>query len=85
MDKSGGAFVSNGNVTQLLESLFNKNCIFKYETQLVPLDYPYAVKRFSHQPWLFSSSEDMMLQKNIKGEWVVLYGVKVSTPYGIDE
>ena len=27
----------------------------------------------------------MMLQKNLKFKWVVLHGVEVSTPYGIDE
>ena len=31
------------------------------------------------------SGEDLMLQKNLKGKWVVVYGIEVSTPYGIDE
>ena len=26
-----------------------------------------------------------MLQKKIKGGWVVMYGIELSTPYGIDE
>ena len=26
-----------------------------------------------------------MIQKNLKGECFVLYGIEVSTPYGIDE
>ena len=26
-----------------------------------------------------------MLQKNIKEQWVVMYGIEVSTPYGIYE
>ena len=27
----------------------------------------------------------MMLQKNLKGEWVVMYGIELSKPYGIYE
>ena len=27
----------------------------------------------------------MMLQKMLKGKWVVLYDIEVSTPYGISE
>ena len=27
----------------------------------------------------------MMLQKNLKYKWIVLYGIELSTKYGIDE
>ena len=27
----------------------------------------------------------MMLQKNLKGKWSVLYGIGLSTPYGTNE
>ena len=27
----------------------------------------------------------MMLQKNLKGKWIVMYGIGVSIPYGINE
>ena len=42
-------------------------------------------KIFSHKTWCLNSREYMMLQKNLKGKWVVIYGIEVSTPYGIDE
>ena len=38
-----------------------------------------------HKPWCLKSGEDLMLQKNLKRKWVVLYGIKVSTSYGINE
>ena len=39
----------------------------------------------SHKIWCFNSVKDLMIQKNLKGECFVLYGIEVSTPYGIDE
>ena len=39
----------------------------------------------SHNPWSLNSEKDLILQKILKGAWFVMYGIEVSTPYGIDE
>ena len=83
-DKSGGVFGNNGKLTKPLKFLVNRNFIFEYGAQLAPLDAPYVAKK-SHKPCFLNSGEYLMLQKNLKGEWVVLYGIEVYTPYVIDE
>ena len=35
--------------------------------------------------WCLNSGEYMMLQKNLKYKWIVLYGIELSTKYGIYE
>ena len=42
-------------------------------------------KMFSYKPWCLNRIEGLMLQKNLKGKFILFCGIGVSTPYGIDE
>ena len=42
-------------------------------------------KQFSKNFWFLNIGEDLILQEKIKRKWVILYGIEVSTPYGIYE
>ena len=81
----GGGVGNNGKLTKPLKYIVNGNCILEYDTQLAPLDAPSVVKMFIHKPWCLNSRGDLIMQKNLKGKWVVLYGIEVSTPYGVDQ
>ena len=81
----GGTFDNDGKLTKTLKSLFNRNRIFEYDTQLEPLDAPYVAKKINRKHWCLNSAEDLMLQKNLSGKWIVLYEFEVYTPYVINE
>ena len=77
-DKSKGVFVNNGKLKKPLETLVNENGIFEYDTQLEPLDAPSVEKCSVPSPGASTAAG------NLKGKWVVLYGIEVYAPYGTD-
>ena len=61
----------------------NRNDIFEYDIELAPPDDPSVAKKNCHKTWCLNRVEDLILQKNLNRQWVVLYGIDLSTPYVI--
>ena len=81
----GRAFGNNGKLTKPLKPLVNENGIFEYDTQLATHDVPPVVKTFLHKTWRINHGEYLILQKILKGKWVVMCGIEVFTLYVINE